>query len=79
MDGAAPPIEPLETACPVLIELRPAAEVCVETLDWPLAGMVWVALPPGFAVGPPCRGPPDKDKTETGLSTDPCWATPAEM
>ena len=79
MDGAAPPIEPLEAECPVLMELPLEVGVWVEMLDGPLAGMVWVALPPGFAAGPPWGRPLGKDKTETGLSTEPCWATPAEM
>jgi hypothetical protein len=79
MDGAAPPIDPPEAECPVLMELPLEVGVWVETLDGPLAGMVWVALPPWFATDPPCGRPLGEDAMETGLSTEPCWATPVEM
>ena len=79
MDGAAPPIEPLEAECPVLMELPLEVGVWVEMLDGPLAGMVCVALPPGFAADPPCWRSPSEDATKAGLSTEPCCATPEEM
>jgi hypothetical protein len=47
LDAAAgPPKEPVDTDCAVLVELLLVVEVCEEAAEWPLAGMVWVAVAP---------------------------------
>ena len=44
---APPPLnEPLEMECPPLLEPAAELEECVAIDDWPLAGMVWLAVVP---------------------------------